>query len=179
MIIQMCGLSGAGKSSLALSLKEKLKGQIHIEVIDGDEYRQNISRELGFTKEDRMENIRRLAFIAGKFTNYDVVPVICAINPYNTVREEIKKKYDDVYLVYINCELDVLFKRDAKGLYARTKLEHRDPEKLNNLSGVNDPFEEPDADLEINTSNRSIDSCTNELLEFVKEKYRLSNKNCR
>src|ERR1035437_1453465 len=109
MILQFCGMSGAGKTTLAEQAKAGLELlNIPIEIIDADEYRKFLFKDLGFSKADRMENIRRLAFIANKFSSRNIVTIICAINPYEEVREEIKKKYPDVKTVFINCSIPEL-----------------------------------------------------------------------
>src|SRR5688572_413826 len=93
-IIQMTGLSGSGKSTLAVALKEKLRTRgIMLEVIDGDVYRQTINRDLGFSAEDRKENVRRLGAIANNFKEQGVPSVIAAINPFEDVRKELQETY--------------------------------------------------------------------------------------
>lgn len=169
MIIQFCGLSGAGKTTLAEKAKAALfaKG-IKVEVLDGDEYRKIICKDLGFSKEDRQENIRRLAFIANKFSQHGIVTIICAINPYEDIRREIAGLYKNVHTVFIDCSLDELVKRDTKGLYKRALLPDGHPDKLYNLTGVGDTFEKPEAaSLEINTAQMDIDHSVNALMAFI------------
>src|ERR1700679_4165793 len=115
MIIQLCGLSGAGKTTIAQKVKQLLaESGIVTEVIDGDEYRKELCADLGFSKAHRNENIRRLAFVANKLSQYNVFSIICAINPYEDVRKEIAAKYGNVKTVYINCDMTSLDKRDTK-----------------------------------------------------------------
>ena len=162
-------MSGAGKTTLAHHAKIKLN-QLNtpVEIIDADEYRKFIARDLGFSKQDRFENIRRLAFIANKFSRYKIVPIICAINPYEEIREEIKNKYKKVKTVFINCEIPELIKRDTKGLYKRALLAKDHVDKINNLTGINDPFEIPtNADLVINTGEESIKDSVQKLVSFI------------
>lgn len=172
MIIQFCGLSGAGKTTIAKRAKEKLQNlNVAVEIIDGDEYRHFISKDLGFSKADRMENIRRLGFIANKFSQHNIIAILCAINPYDEIRKEIKAKYQDVKTVFINCTLDELFKRDTKGLYKKALLPEGDLNKINNLTGVNDPFEIPaNADLTIDTEKENIEASVDKLVSFVLKK---------
>ena len=169
MIIQLCGLSGAGKTTLTFCVKEKLKTQgVNVEIIDGDEYRRMFCRDLGFSREDRLENIRRLAFIASKFSAHGIVALISAINPYQELRNELKSTYCDVQTVFIDCPLEVLIARDTKGLYKRALLPPGHPEKINNLTGVNDPFDVPgDADLTINTSLYSLEESVRMFSSFI------------
>jgi adenylylsulfate kinase len=97
MIIQFCGLSGSGKTTVARKTKEYFDTKnVDIEIIDGDEYRRFLCSDLGFTKKDRNINIRRLAFVAGRLSQYNVIPIVCAINPYEEVREEVTSIYPDV-----------------------------------------------------------------------------------
>ena len=169
MIIQFCGLSVSGKTTLARELGRQLREKdIDVEIIDGDEYRQSLCADLGFSKEDRNENIRRLAFVAGRLAAHGIVPVICAINPYEDVRREVTERYPNVKTVFISCDLETLAGRDTKGLYARAQLLAGHPERMENLSGVNDPFESPEApDLVIDTSVESIAKSVTKLLSFV------------
>ncbi|MEO5995967.1 MAG: adenylyl-sulfate kinase [Chitinophagaceae bacterium] len=169
MIIQFCGLSGSGKSTLANRVKELLNDQgIKTEIIDGDVYRKILCADLSFSKADRHENIRRLSFVASILASHDIIPIICAINPYENIRLEIVAKYEHVITVYINCSLEVLKQRDTKQLYRKAFLAEGHPEKINNLTVVNDPFEIPaHADLTINTDEESIETSSQKLLRFI------------
>jgi adenylylsulfate kinase len=174
MIIQFCGMSGAGKTTLAEHAKAKLALlNTAVEIIDADEYRKFILKDLGFSKQDRFENIRRLAFIADKFSKQNIVTIICAINPYEEIRQEIKNKYTQVKTVFINCQMLELIKRDTKGLYKKAFLPDAHTEKIHNLTGVNDPFEIPqNPDLIINTDSESIERSTEKIVDFVKQQVR-------
>lgn len=169
MIIQFCGLSGSGKTTLAKMAKEHFSHKkINIEILDGDEYRKFLCSDLGFTKVDRNTNIRRLAFVAGKLSQYNIIPIICAINPYEELRKEVKITYPDVKTIYIKCDLKELINRDTKGMYARALLPDGHASKIYNLSGVNDPFEIPtDPDLTIETGGRTVLESSRELIEYI------------
>jgi adenylylsulfate kinase len=169
MIIQLCGLSGAGKTTLAQYVRKKLTGMnIPNEIIDGDEYRKHVTKHLGFSRADRMENIRTLGFIASKLSAHRIVAILSAINPYEEVRLELKKNYPGVKTVFIDCSLEELKKRDTKGLYQRAGLPESHPDKVSNLSGVNDPFEIPSSpDLVIHTDAESVESSAEKLLAFI------------
>jgi len=178
MILLFCGLSGAGKSTLAEKVKNKLAAEdIFIEIIDADEYRQRLFRDLGYSMEDRFENIRRLGFIANKFSQHNIITVISAINPYDSIRKELTRTYKNVKLVHIDCDVPELIKRDTKGLYKRALLPAGHPDKLTNLTGINDPFDTPEnPDLYINTHKTTIKESAGEICSFiirniVKEKY--------
>jgi len=169
MIIQFCGLSGSGKTTLANKVKMLLNEQgIKIEIIDGDVYRKVLCTDLSFSKADRNENIRRLAFVAGVLSTHNIIPIICAINPYEEIRLEIVAKYQDVKTVYIDCRMEVLILRDTKQLYRKALLPVGHPEKIHNLTGVNDPFEIPvHPDLSIKTDEESIETSSQKLLQFI------------
>lgn len=159
LLIQLTGLSGAGKTSIANSVKTLMATQnnkINIELIDADVYRKTLCKDLGFTKEDRIENIRRLGKIAGEFIAKETVTIVAAINPYEIARTELKNTYN-AKTVWINCPIGELVKRDTKGLYRRALANTNNNEKITNLSGVNDPYEVPEnADLVINTSTEEV-----------------------
>lgn len=173
MIIQFCGLSGSGKTTLASTTKAYfIRNKIDIEVIDGDEYRKSLCADLGYSKEDRNTNIRRLAFVASRLSQYHIIPVICAINPYEDIRREVSALYPDVKTIYIKCSLEELIRRDTKGMYARAYLPDGDTKKITNLSGVNDPFEEPvNPDLVIETDKLTIEESVQKLISFIESNF--------
>jgi adenylylsulfate kinase len=169
MIIQFCGLSGSGKTTLADRVNTLLKEQsVKCEIIDGDVYRKVLCADLAFSKEDRNENIRRLAFVASKLSAHGVVAIICAINPYDDIRKEVTSKYPNVKTVFIDCSIDVLVKRDTKQLYHKALLPEGHPDKINNLTGINDPFDVPShCDLVIKTDSENIEDSAQKLLHFI------------
>jgi adenylyl-sulfate kinase len=162
LFVQMTGLSGAGKTTLARAVQERLleHGVKNIEIIDGDEYRAGLCSDLGFSKEDRNTNIRRLGFVGRVLERNGVIAIMSAINPYEEVRQEIGGK-----LVYIKTGLDAVVSRDVKGLYAKALSG-----EISNFTGISDPFEEPDApDLVIETDKNTLHDCVTQLYEFVVE----------
>ncbi|MFT3934784.1 MAG: adenylyl-sulfate kinase [Chitinophagaceae bacterium] len=169
MIIQLCGMSGAGKSTISGLVEKKLSEfGVAAEIIDGDDYRRMLCRDLGFSKADRCENIRRLGFVASKFSAQGIVAIICAINPYNEIRAELASSYNNVQTVFIDCTVNTLIKRDTKGLYAKALLPEGHPDKINNLTGINDPFDIPtNPDLHINTARKKKEACAEELFSFI------------
>lgn len=169
MILLFCGLSGAGKTTLAKNVANELTGLgIRTEIIDGDEYRNEICRDLGFSKVDRCENIRRLGFVASRFSAHGIVTIVSAINPYNEMRHELAQKYQHVNIVHIDCPVKKLISRDTKGLYKKAFLPDGHPDKLNNLTGINAQFDVPYApDLYINTSESTVAQSTSTLLYFI------------
>src|ERR1700743_412990 len=118
MILLFCGLSGAGKTTLAGRVKNKLGGDgIPVEIIYADAYRPRLFKDLAYSKEDRVENVRRLGFIADKFSSHHIIPIVSAINPYDSIRKELVNTYNNVKIVHLDCDINVLVKRDTKGLY--------------------------------------------------------------
>jgi adenylylsulfate kinase len=133
------GLSGAGKSTLANLVAEQLRERGHrVEVLDGDEVRTNLSKGLGFSKEDRDTNIRRIGYVCKLLARNGVIAISAAISPYREVRDEIRSQHDHFFEVYVKCPLDILVERDVKGLY-RKALKG----EIGNFTGVSDPYEEP------------------------------------
>jgi len=170
LLLQMTGLSGAGKTTIASKVKEQLqKLGYKVELLDGDAVRQNISKDLGFSKEDRCENIRRIGFVADLLTRNNIIVIIAAINPYEEIRQELKRNYA-AKTVWIKCELEILKQRDTKGLYKRAFLPESHLEKINNLTGVNDIYEIPkNADLIVDTAIESIEQSVEKVLNYILE----------
>jgi adenylyl-sulfate kinase len=135
------GLSGAGKSTLARRVEETLLERgVYVEVLDGDEIRENLSKELGFSKEDRDTNIRRIAFVAKLLSRNGAVAITAAISPYRSVRREARAMVERFVEIYVECPIDVLTKRDVKGLYKKALAG-----EIKNFTGISDPYEEPEA----------------------------------
>jgi adenylylsulfate kinase len=167
-LFQMTGLSGAGKSSIANLLKDRLLAMnFKVEIIDGDEFRKTLCADLGFSKEDRIENIKRLGFVANLLARNEIITIIAAINPYNIARNELKRLYN-TKLIYVKCDIETLRKRDTKGLYERAFLPENHPDKIHNLTGVNDTFEIPEnPDLVIDTSEENLEDSLEKVLGFI------------
>jgi len=133
------GLSGSGKSTLAHAVAEELLERgMKVEVLDGDVVRTNLSQGLGFSKEDRDTNIRRIGFVCHLLTRNDVVAIAAAISPYREIRDENRKLIGRFVEVYCRCPLDTLRARDVKGLYAKARAG-----EIKGFTGVDDPYEEP------------------------------------
>jgi len=169
VLIQLTGLSGAGKTTLANKIGEELnKTGLRTVIIDGDVYRKTLCKDLGYSYTDRIENIRRLGKAGYNHVLKGDIVIISAINPFEKIRRELQSLYG-AKTIWIDCELEVLKKRDTKGLYKRAMLPVGHPEKLANLTGVNDRFEEPlYADLRINTDKESIENSVIRMINYIK-----------
>jgi adenylylsulfate kinase len=169
MIILLTGLSGAGKSTLSAKVKIQLATiGVDTEIIDGDEYRSMICKDLTFSKTDRIENVRRLGFIASKFSTRGIVTIISAISPYDEIRQELATTYENVKIVHVDCPVQKLIERDTKGLYKKALLPAGHPDKIYNLTGINDDYEKPvNPDLYINTYENNLETCVHILSSFI------------
>ena len=165
--IQMTGMSGAGKTTISQAVATKLRTNGYkIEIIDGDEYRKNISKDLGFSKADRKENIKRLGFIGYVLVRNNIIAIMAIINPYNSERQKLTGL--GAKTVYIKCDLEELKRRDTKGLYHRALLEDGNPNKIHNFTGISDPFEAPiNPDLVLNTKQESLEESVDKLYNFI------------
>ena len=164
--IWLTGLSGAGKSTIAQELYGHLKGLgKRVEVLDGDVIRTNLSKGLGFSKEDRDTNIRRIGFVSKLLTRNGVTVIVAAISPYREVRDEIRSEIGDFIEVFVDCPLDELVKRDVKGLYAKALAG-----ELPNFTGVSDPYEEPlNPEVSLSTDNESVEESNCKVLGKLRE----------
>jgi adenylyl-sulfate kinase len=162
--VWLTGLSGAGKSTIARHLEQALteRGR-HVEVLDGDEVREHLSRGLGFTKEDRDINIRRIAFVAKLITRCGGVAITAAISPYRDARAAARDEIGRFVEVYVDCPLDKLVDRDVKGLYARALRG-----EIDHFTGVSDPYEPPtEPDVVVHTHLESPDESVSRILERI------------
>ncbi len=164
--IWLTGLSGAGKSTIAQELYGHLKGLgKRVEILDGDVIRTNLSKGLGFSKEDRDTNIRRIGFVSKLLTRNGVTVIVAAISPYREVRDEVRSEIGEFVEVFVGCPLDELVKRDVKGLYAKAIAG-----EIPNFTGVSDPYEEPlDPEVFLNTENESVEESSSKVLSKLRE----------
>src|SRR5919109_1252311 len=147
------GLSGSGKSTITGLVVDELKNRgSKIEVLDGDIVRENLSKGLGFSKEDRDTNIRRIAFVADVLSRNDVPVVTAAISPYREIRDEARELMDGRFIeAYVKASVEVCEQRDVKGLYAKARAG-----EIKEFTGVSDPYEPPEnPELTIDTESQS------------------------
>ena len=166
VMIWFTGLSGSGKSTLAIALERELQNRgLLCRILDGDNIRSGINNNLGFTAEDRVENIRRIAEIGKLFVDTGVITIAAFISPNNELREMAsnisgKENYVEVY---ISTPIEECEKRDVKGLYAKARRG-----EIKNFTGISAPFEAPeDAALSIDTSKHSVKETVDMLLDLI------------
>lgn len=146
------GLSGAGKSTISELVERQLRerGQ-RVERLDGDIVRTNLSKGLGFSKEDRDENIRRIGFVCQLLSRNGVAAIVAAISPYREIRNEVRSKTENFVEVYVECPIETLVERDVKGLYKKALAG-----KIQNFTGVSDPYEPPlNPDVVVKTNQQT------------------------
>ncbi len=164
LTVWFTGLSSAGKSTICQALYEKLWARGYkVEWLDGDVVRQHLSKDLGFSKQDRDENIRRIGFVAELLTRNGVVVLVSAISPYGSVRNEVRRRIGKFLEVYVNAPLAVCEQRDVKGLYRRARTG-----ELHHFTGVDDPYEPPAApEVECRTDLETLAESTAKVLDAV------------
>lgn len=166
VMIWFIGLSGSGKSTLAIALERELQNRgLLCRILDGDNIRSGINNNLGFTAEDRVENIRRIAEIGKLFVDTGVITIAAFISPNNELREMASNIIgkENFVEVYISTPIEECEKRDVKGLYAKARRG-----EIKNFTGISAPFEAPeDAALSIDTSKHSVKESVDMLLDLI------------
>jgi adenylylsulfate kinase len=164
----MTGLSGAGKSTISdVIVAEFDKRGVPLEVLDGDVVRENLSKGLGFSKEDRDTNIRRIAFVADLLSKHGTPVITAAISPYREIRDEARALMNGRFVeVYIATSLEECEARDVKGLYAKARSG-----EIPEFTGVSDPYEAPEnPELRIETADRTPEESAREILAFLEQR---------
>jgi adenylylsulfate kinase len=165
--VWLTGLSGAGKTTIADRLEAALRERGRkVEVLDGDVVRTNLSKGLGFSREDRDTNIRRIGFVAKLLSRNGVAVITAAISPYREIRAEVRREIGDFVEVFVRCSMDELVRRDVKGLYARA-LRGEVP----NFTGVSDPYEEPlEPEVVVDTEHETVDESVAKILTVLERR---------
>lgn len=164
--IWMTGLSGSGKTTIAVELERLLHKEGRLtQVLDGDNIRSGINSNLGFSEEDRTENIRRIAHVTKLFVQCGVITINCFVSPTKEMRVQAKEIIgkDDFVEVFINTPFDICEQRDVKGLYKKAR-----EGEIKNFTGLDAPFEAPESDfIDVPTVGRSVEECAKQILETV------------
>ena len=165
-VLWMTGLSGSGKTTLAQGLEKMMHQEGYLtQILDGDNIRAGINNNLGFSDEDRMENIRRISEISKLFVDSGIIAINCFVSPTIAIREQAKSIIGsaDFIEIYVNTPIEICEERDVKGLYAKARKG-----EIQDFTGVNAPFEAPtNADFEINTYGVTIDESARSLFNYV------------
>jgi adenylyl-sulfate kinase len=164
LTVWFTGLSASGKTTLCRAVYERLAARgCRLELLDGDTVRKHLSKGLGFSREDRNENIRRIGFVAGLLTRNGVIALAAAISPYRAVRDEVRASIGDFVEVYVNAPLEVCESRDPKGLYRKARAG-----QLPAFTGIDDPYEPPlHPEVECRTDRETLEECTAKVLAAI------------
>jgi adenylyl-sulfate kinase len=163
-VVWMTGLSGAGKTTIALLLVEQLKRRgVKVERLDGDVVRQSLTRDLGFSKEDRDKNIERVTFVAKLLSRNGVGCVCSFISPYQAVRDQVRTETTNFLEVFVDAPLEVVIERDVKGLYEKAIAG-----EIPNFTGISDPFEAPTSpDLHLRTDRQTPEESAQMIIDHL------------
>ncbi len=161
------GLSGAGKSTIAEALEPALRARgVSVEILDGDIVRTNLSKGLGFSKEDRDTNILRIGFVAHLLSRNGVGVITSAISPYREIRDQVREQNGDFIEVFVKCPLEELIRRDVKGLYEKAIKG-----EIKNFTGVSDPYEEPlKPEVTVETDKETVEESTAKVLAAIEQR---------
>jgi adenylylsulfate kinase len=161
------GLSGAGKTTICEAVAQELKiAGCKVEILDGDLIRENLSKGLSFSKEDRDINIRRIGFVANLLTRNDVIVLVSAISPYRSVREEVRHMIGNFVEVYVSTPIEICEQRDVKGLYQRARAG-----ELKGFTGIDDPYEAPiHPEVECKTQSETLTGSVRKVLATIGER---------
>ena|ERR1051326_3347366 len=164
LTIWFTGLSSSGKTTLSRAVYEHLQARYQrVELLDGDDMRQHLCRDLGFSKPDRDENIRRIGFVAELLTRNGVIVVVAAISPYRAARDEIRKRLGNFIEVYVNAPLATCEKRDVKGLYRKARSG-----EIVGFTGIDDPYEPPASpEVECHTDREPVFESVEKVLRAI------------
>ena len=164
--IWFTGLSGAGKTTINDALTQELRDRnLKLEVLDGDIVRTNLTKGLGFSKEDRDENVRRIGFVSNLLTRNGVIVLVAAISPYRAIREEVRDRIGDFVEVYVSAPVEVCEQRDVKGLYAKARSG-----EIKQFTGISDPYEPPiNPEVNCETHKETLQESVNKVIAKLEE----------
>lgn len=162
--IWFTGLSGAGKTTICREVERALRTRsLRVEVLDGDIVRENLTKGLGFSREDRDENVRRIGFVSELLTRNGVIVLVAAISPYRAVRAEVRQRVGNFVEVFVNAPLQVCEDRDVKGLYKKARAG-----EIKQFTGIDDPYEHPiTPEVECRTDLESLDESVGKVLNLL------------
>ena len=168
MTIWFTGLSGSGKTTLSQALQSRLlEFGLEVECLDGDISRKFLCRDLGFSKGDRDENIRRLGFVAGLLAKHGVIVLVAAISPYRVLRDEVRARLGAFVEVYVNAPVEVCEQRDVKGLYRRARAG-----ELTGFTGIDDPYEPTlNPEVECRTDLESVEESVGKIMAHLDSRH--------
>ena len=163
----LTGMSGAGKSTISDNIIARFRNAgAKVELLDGDIVRTNLSQGLGFSREDRDTNIRRIGFVADLLSRNGIIVVVAAISPYRETREEVKSKIANFVEVFVNCPVEVLAQRDVKGLYKKALAG-----EVGQFTGISDPYEPPvNPDVEVRTDREKVEESLGRIWDELKRR---------
>jgi adenylylsulfate kinase len=158
------GLSGSGKSTITQKLAPRLrKRNRSVEILDGDEVRENLSKGLGFSREDRDINIRRIGWVCSLLNRHGAVAISAAISPFRDARKHTRDQIRNFIEIHVDCPLEVLKERDPKGLYDKAIRG-----EIKNFTGVSDPYEPPEnPEIVLHTDTQDLDTCVQLILDYL------------
>ena len=170
-VVWFTGLSGAGKSTLAERLAPELRSRgLPVEILDGDEVRTNLSKGLGFSKQDRDTNILRIGYVAKLLARNGVAVIAAAISPYAEIRDQVRASVDRFVEVHVDCPLDELVRRDPKGLYKKALAG-----EIENFTGVSDPYEPPERpEIRVDTEQQDVETSLAAILVHLEREQLIS-----
>ena len=165
-VLWLTGLSAAGKTTIANRLYKELENNgIRYERLDGDIVRANLTKDLGYTKDDRDENIRRVGFVADSLSRNGVNVIASFITPYRRQREELRKKVHNYIEVFVDASLEVCEKRDPKGIYKKARSG-----EIKFFTGISDPYDRPEnPDIHIETHKLSVEESLDKIIKHLKD----------
>lgn len=166
-VLWFTGLPGSGKTTLAERMKVILNDQgRRVEILDGDEIRKGLSRDLGFSKEDREKHNERVIFVAKLLSRNGVVTLVPLISPYREVRAKARREISDFIEIFVRCPLEILIQRDPKGMYKKALAG-----EITNFTGIQDPYEEPfTPELVLDTNDESVEESAEKIVDYLKTK---------